>query len=437
MEKLYLGIGRRVITPEIGARLFGYQDNVYSKSVNDDLHTTAYVFRQKDALSAIISVSVCLIDTPMTKNIREKIEAEANIPYSNILIATTHTHSGPYTASGPAVGTLNESEAEYCSTVLVPGIVGAVTDALSNMDEVTVGCSVGESYAAVNRREVTEDGRIKLGQNPSGQFDPKMTLISFKKANGEIKGTLIHYGMHGTASGMNTEITEDWCGVMTRRIEEISGAPCAFLNGPEGDVGPRLSNGRTAGNIELMREIGEVAARDAVRIYDGLSDFKSANIEFLKANVKIPVKPRLPLSFCKDELEKYMQERLVSIGVYWKRHYQRVLDSYKNGYEEKEYFEDEQTVVRLGDVIIVATPYELFSEIGLKIQKGYDGFKVLTLSNTNGSSGYFPTEKDVPLFGYETHSFRTRLIQPFVDNADYYFIEETKKNIDKLISKEN
>jgi hypothetical protein len=186
-----------------------------------------------------------------------------------------------------------------------------------------------------------------------------------------------------------------------------------------------------------MREIGEVAARDAARIYDGLSDFKSANIEFLKANVKIPVKPRLPLSFCKDELEKYMQERLVSIGVYWKRHYQRVLDSYKNGYEEKEYFEDEQTVVRLGDVIIVATPYELFSEIGLKIQKGYDGFKVLTLSNTNGSSGYFPAEKDVPLFGYETHSFRTRLIQPFVDNADYYFIKETKKNIDKLISKEN
>ena len=131
MEKLYLGIGRRDITPKIGARLFGYQDNVYSTCVNDNLYTNAFVFKQGGEYTAIIRVSVCLMDTDLCDSIRKKIEAEHNIPYSAIMISTTHTHSGPYTASGSAVG---RREDDYCDGVLTPAIVGAVGDALENIE---------------------------------------------------------------------------------------------------------------------------------------------------------------------------------------------------------------------------------------------------------------------------------------------------------------
>ena len=90
-------------------------------------------------------------------------------------------------------------------------------------------------------------------------------------------------------------------------------------------------------------------------------------------------------------------------------------------------------MIRLGNIVFVATPYELFSEIGMNMQKGYDDIIVLPVSNANGSKGYFPTEKEIPLGGYETQSFRTRLIQPYVNDAEKYYVEETKKNINKLI----
>ena len=430
MEKLHLGVGRRDITPEIGARLFGYQDNVYSKSVNDQLTVDAFFFKQGEASSLIVSATIALFDDDLADMIRKTIEAETGIPYSNIIIAATHTHSGPYTASGVALGVRNH---EYCNEFLTPRILEAVSEAKANAEAVTVGYSVGESYAAVNRREHTEDGRVKLGQNKDGVFNPKMTVISFKTASGATKATLIHYGMHGTASGMNTEITRDWSGVMINRIEDISGAPCAFIGGPEGDVGPRLSNGRTAGNITLMKELGEIAAGDAADIYSRLDNFVDAELKCLSSSITLPVKPRLPLDFVKDELEKYMQERLVSIGLYWKDHYTRVRDSYFNGYVEVDSHTEEQTLIKIGNIVFIAVPYELFAEIGMNIQKGYDDLIVLPIANANGNRGYFPTEKEIPLGGYETHSFRTAMIQPLANDADSYFVSETQKNIEKLI----
>lgn len=430
MEKLYLGTGRSDITPEIGARLFGYQDNVYSESVNDRLTVDALVFKSGEAYSAIVSVTVCLIDTNITDSIRRKIEESFGIPYSNVIIAATHTHSGPYTASGPAVG---RHEDDYCDGVLVPKILEAVKDATENLEEVSVGHATGESSAAVNRREPTEDGRIKLGQYKEGVFNPRMTVVVFRRADDSIKASIVHYGMHATASGMNREITRDWPGVVVDRIEEISGAPCAFLNGPEGDIGPRLANGRTTANLIEMKEFAKVPADDAERIYKGVNSFADADITCYLGTVKIPVKPRLSKEFVKDEIEKYMQDRLLSLGLYWNNHYKRVLKSYNEGYVEVAEHEEEQVVMRLGNIVFVAVPYELFAEIGINIQKGYDGLTVLPVSNANGSKGYFPTEKEIPLGGYETHSFRTGLIQPFVNDADKYYVSETKKNINKLI----
>ena len=46
-DKLYLGVARSVITPKIGALLYGYRPAPESTSVNDDLTATAFYFRQE------------------------------------------------------------------------------------------------------------------------------------------------------------------------------------------------------------------------------------------------------------------------------------------------------------------------------------------------------------------------------------------------------
>ena len=54
MDKLYLGVAREIITPEIGGQLYGYSADVFSESIADDLTVTAYYFKQGNKEALII-----------------------------------------------------------------------------------------------------------------------------------------------------------------------------------------------------------------------------------------------------------------------------------------------------------------------------------------------------------------------------------------------
>ena len=44
-EKLFLGVSRVNITPEVGGNLYGYTPDVISESVHDDLAAIAFYFK--------------------------------------------------------------------------------------------------------------------------------------------------------------------------------------------------------------------------------------------------------------------------------------------------------------------------------------------------------------------------------------------------------
>ena len=91
----------------------------------------------------------------------------------------------------------------------------------------------------------------------------------------------------------------------------------------------------------------------------------------------------------------------------------------------------EQTILRLGDVAIVTCPYELFSEISMRVKKDSPVPYTLILSNTNGQEGYYATESELCRGGYEIDMFITRYIQPPVPNADWHYITQTLENLKK------
>ena len=80
---------------------------------------------------------------------------------------------------------------------------------------------------------------------------------------------------------------------------------------------------------------------------------------------------------------------------------------------------------------IVSFPFELFSEIGLRIKKASDIPYVLSLALANGSSGYFATESDLCRGGYEIIMSRTANVQAYAPNADWYVVTGTVKNLKK------
>lgn len=429
MEKLFLGVGRSIITPKVGACLTGYRPDIFSTSVNDDLTATAFYFRGEGCEALLVSVTLCEIKTALTEELRALVEKECKIPKKNIILHTTHTHSGPNLWGGWGWGDI---DTEYLEEIFIPALIKAVKEAKSSAVPAKMAVKVGESLVGINRRQITPQNEVILGQNPWGPFDPKMTVLSFVREDGAPLANLIHYGAHGTAAGANTEISRDWPGVMTDELEAVSGAVTAFINGPEGDVGPRLTNGKTTGvgDIGYAMRHGAYAASDAVRIYNSRASYTVPTLKVLSGEVKIPLKPRIPLEVAKEEHKKYEGETVNWRGQY-ELYYRELIESYENEYVEKESFTVPETVIRLGDVAIVANPYELFSEIGLRIAEGSDIPYVLNLSNANGSDGYFATECEICRGGYEIRMFMTRPLQAPVDNADAYYVRGTLENLKK------
>ena len=383
-------------------------------------------------MSIMISAAVCLIKTEIADELRKIISEENNIGINNIVIASTHTHSGPALQDQSGWGNLDE---EYYNNIFKPAVLKATADALASIEEVKVGFATGDSLVGVNRRELNLENNIILGQKPWGPFDPKMTVISFKNNKDEVVANIIHYGAHQTAAGNLPVISRDWSGVMTDALEAESGGITVFFNGPEGDVGPRLSNGKTTGDMSYVEEIGQVAANDALRIYRNISSYDDVDFDVNATDVCIPLVPRIPY----PEAVKAFEEATPGDGVNTRKlqyeHCRWVKESYENGYAEKDCKFINQVAIKIGKVVFISFPYELFTEIGMRIDKEFPGYEILSLSNANGSEGYFPTSDQICLGGYEITMFKYTDIQQYVDNADYHLVIGSVENVKKLLEK--
>lgn len=429
---LFLGTAREIITPKIGACLYGYKPDWHSTSVADDLTAIAFYFKSEKKEALWISVTVCLLNTELMNDLRKNISDKTGVPFENIIISATHTHSGPNTSGEYGWGGIDE---EYCNEIFIPSLLKVSSDAMLFPVEVEMGIGIGDSDIGVNRREFFEDGKTYLGQNPWGCYNPQMTVIAFRDKEHKPVANMVHYGMHGTCAGSNYEISRDWSGVMCDMLEKDSKALTAFVTGPEGDVGPRLSNGHTTGarDISYVYEIGNKAALDAVKIYKSIKVYnKSPRLDVAEREISIPLKDRYTKEFAQNMLDTYYAGKTVNLEGRMRMFFEKVIDSYNIDFVAKKTREVPHNFLILGDLAIVTFPYEMFSEIGLRIAKFSPFPYTLSLACTNGSKSYFVTESEICRGGYEINSFLYKDIQPFVDNADYYLIKNTLDDLKSL-----
>ncbi|MBQ9735785.1 MAG: neutral/alkaline non-lysosomal ceramidase N-terminal domain-containing protein [Clostridia bacterium] len=426
-ENLFLGVARRTITPKVGTYLYGYRPNHASESVNDDLTATAFYFAQGGERALLVSVTVCEVHRDIVNEIVSAVEKKHGIARSSIILHSIHTHSGPN-----LIGTFGWGDIDtvYRDEIFVPEVLAAIDGAVANVQPVTMAIASGKSLVGVNRRELGLDNEVGLGQCPWGPFDPQMTILSFRGEGGACVANLIHYGAHPTASGMNVEITRDWPGVMMDALEEKTGGVTAFINGPEGDVGPRLANGWTTADLPQAMAHGKWAGEDACRIYEEMGAYHTPRLASFGGEVVLPLMPRISLAEAKAEYENYKGSTSNSLAQR-ANYYKKVIASYEEGYVEEATRAFHQTIIRLGDVAIVSFPFELFSEIGLRIKKASDVPYVLSLALANGSSGYFATESDLCRGGYEIIMSRTANVQAYAPNADWYVVTGTVENLKK------
>lgn len=432
MGNLLVGMSKEDITPKLGCLLYGYPSKRYAEKIMDRLSVGVAAFVQEEKKVLLFSAEVCEISTNLCDEIRQKIAAATGVEEENILYAAIHTHSGPVTKTNPGWG---EADEDYINKILLPASVKAAKQALDSVRPAVMGIGTVASNAGINRREITKDGQVILGQNPEGLYDPALTVLSFKDKEGVYIGSIVHMGVHPTAAGENLSITRDLPGAMIDRIEEMTGADCIFLNGAEGDIGPRLSNGRTtgAGDESFVREIGQVAALDAERALQSIDRFEMSVLRMETIKILLPfVEPPALEAVEKEIVEMGNPEELTAVNITKYAKLQKIKEIYDQGHDFPKGMELSQTIVTLGDLAFVFLPFEAFCKISLSLKEQSPYTHTLLVGLTNGTYGYLPAEEELPFGGYEVDSFRATGILSFVDATDQRVVKENVKLLNEM-----
>src|SRR5262245_55079226 len=93
--QLQAGLATIDITPPVGWRMSGYFYERFSTGEHDALQAKALVFRQGDERAALVFCDLIGMPAIISGPVRAEASRKTGIPAANILIAATHTHTGP------------------------------------------------------------------------------------------------------------------------------------------------------------------------------------------------------------------------------------------------------------------------------------------------------------------------------------------------------
>jgi hypothetical protein len=403
----------------------GYGSAKGSTAVHDDLTVTALAIECGQNKAVLMSATVCLIGNTVVSKIRKLCGEAIGIPASNMIIAATHTHSGPITTD-------TDTDIPYRDEIFIPKCIAAAKASVSALKPATVGVAKTESLVGINRRQLLADNRVILGQNPWGTYDREMTVIAFKGEDRKPFANIVHCTAHCTAAGINTEVSRDWAGVMIDRLEQESGATTMFLNGMEGDVAPRMANGGSTGDMNHAMEVGAVAALDAVRAYKDIRIYNNVEMSVAIGKVNLPHAPIMPLEDARRELAKIEAAEPGRWSVGNRNLLTKVIDFHAKGETGETFFVYDQTLVKIGPVVFVPVPFEASSEISLRLRAYSKYGHTLAIGCTNGSNSYLPSQDQLCRGGYEVERLMWSAPRRVADNADMHLVNQNLKLMEEF-----
>lgn len=417
------GIAKKIITPPVGVDLSGYVGRSGpSVKVHDDVYARALVL--DDGATRIGIVSLDMLGTDMSQDaaLREGISKATGIPRRNLLIGSSHTHSGPAFLYLRECGTPDPSVVSK----IVSQVVEAAVEANGNLADARLSFTKTESDLGWNRRQWVVQAKVQ--QSPTSGVITDHTLSGLRiEIDGRQPIVLFNYACHGVIMGPdNLELSADWIGVARKIIESSGAADTAmFLQGCCGNTNPRYR-----GTFELREQAGEAVAKPLLTALADARPVENPKIRVAWRDIELPYIPLPPadelekeVSFRKSELAKLQAESAPDVRMQTPRAMlgwaQDALKTVTEG--EPKSIKVGLQAIAIGNIVFAALPAEAFCEYGLAFRK-MSAATVIPVGYANGNIGYLPTAEAYKEGGYEP-----------TDAVKYYGIQMISPESEMLI----
>jgi len=241
------GIARRDITPPVGMyhRMWGAATHERSTGVHRPLEAAAMIFAPLEAAGpgeelVLVALDHCLLRHREMQALLAEVCARAGVAEGQLYVCFSHTHGA---------GLIDPAREKLPGGELIAGylrqltqrIVEAVTEARAGLGAATITYASGRCHLAAQRDFWDEKAAsFVCGFNPAASADDTVLVARVTGADGKLLASVVNFACHPTTlAWQNTLISPDFVGAMRETIERDTNAPCVFLQGASGDLGPR------------------------------------------------------------------------------------------------------------------------------------------------------------------------------------------------------
>jgi hypothetical protein len=240
------GAARGDITPPVGIyhRMWGAAAHDRATGVHRPLLATVLWLQplagDASLAQVLVAVDHCIIDGAEMKRIREAVAQATGLTPAQVHVALSHTHGS---------GWMSRSRTHFPGGDLIgpylDRVVGTITQLARESKNASKPAAIvhgaGRCNLAAHRDYLdAERKQFVCGFNPGGVADDTVLVARITDTSGKVLATIVNYACHPTTLAWdNTAISPDYVGAMREVIEQVTAAPCCFLQGASGDLGPR------------------------------------------------------------------------------------------------------------------------------------------------------------------------------------------------------
>lgn len=291
---LLAGAGRVKITPPHSVYLAGLGNDRKSEGVHDDIYASALYLSDGKTRLVIVSLDLIGLFHDYVESARIKPAERHGLKPTDIILASTHLHSGPDTLGlwGPDERTSGVDEGYM--NFLKEKISEAIDEAIKSAKPARLRVGEGkETEACYNARE-------------EGLLDPTVSALFVEDEKGNTIATVVNYACHPEVLWSDNKlITADYVHYLRELCEKRIGGITVFLNGALGGmVTPKVKEH----SFEEARRVGEAIGRRVLEARDKAEKIKNPTLWHRFIKFKFPVdNPRFLLASQMGVLKREMK----------------------------------------------------------------------------------------------------------------------------------
>lgn len=455
MATIRFGVASRDITPTFPVMLHGYSSrDRLSEAVSEPIQASALCLQGRSATGdgrtrlVVVALDMIGVQAADVEKIRDELARECGIGRDELLIAASHTHFAPCISlehlSSPRLG-LTAPDPRYVALVR-QAIREAVRESCADLEsgELQVHRPDVPSVLFNRRTTLRASGAARKVEtnflypaDPSAYelspVDPQLTALRIV-SDGRPRAVLANFGCHPVTGGRegpesHYDISADYPFYVRKTVEQAWGCPVLFTLGAAGDAVPlqragssREWIGSVLGCSILLGERVFTACRgdpgDAVLAHRVVRLEAATIIRTRGTAAEEEYRAARDLVNARGS-ESPPEEAL-------RRYQAAALRAFRSRLYPEDRFTIEVAIHRIGDVILVAFPFEMLCEAALVLKLSHPG--AVLVSVANGYQGYLPFAYEYDRGGYEASPESTHFEPGTLDRL----LELVRKELDRI-----